>query len=371
MKNYIKIIIIFISIYIVNNNICYAEDNPCKPKNKCPENQRYSVDVCTEPPTPLTVSKQCLTVDEINKKSALIPSPRILPVCLEFDVPPQSVAVKGTTVFDRVSAEADLKKAADRWNCICDAIGECQCKIKVIFAGKRCEKFPELEGKVAAAEISYGRLQSGACQISCANTTIFINNSDLFMYGKNDPLPNEQPTNFFVTDGLAGNIGAVNSSGGKVYSFAETMMHELGHLFGFGHYNECGNPNDPNEIMNSHRDCATGPSQDLSDFDKCRFQAIYCPIGILEYQPPTQKVYPNPGENTVTVDFDLPKHTDNLKMSIMNPLGEVVLIPIENEVYNTGKHSVLINVDILPVGVYYIIIDAGVYRTAQPLTIIK
>ena len=58
-------------------------------------------------------------------------------------------------------------------------------------------------------------------------------------------------------------------------------------------------------------------------------------------------------------------------MSVVNPLGEVMFVPIENEVYNVGQHSVLINVDILHTGVYYIIIEAGAYRTAQPLTIIR
>jgi len=116
------------------------------------------------------------------------------------------------------------------------------------------------------------------------------------------------------------------------------------------------------------------PLFEISDCDKCMFKRLYCEEcsdGIYYYEPQTQKLYPNPGKHIVTIDFELPKHTDNLKMSVINPLGKVVLVPIENKIFSAGEHSILINVDILPTGVYYIIINADNYRTTQPLTIIR
>ena len=89
---------------------------------------------------------------------------------------------------------------------------------------------------------------------------------------------------------------------------------------------------------------------------------------IIDYN---YKLYPNPGERVVTIDFELPKNTENLKITIQDVLGQTRLIPIENGNYEAGEQSILINVDALPVGVYYVIIEAGAYRTAQPLTIVR
>ena len=108
--------------------------------------------------------------------------------------------------------------------------------------------------------------------------------------------------------------------------------------------------------------------------DLCRCWNNHCPeklIGIYDYSTAEQKVYPNPGYRVVSFDFTLPKYTEKLKMTIKNILGNAVLVPIENEVFNAGEHSVLINVNALPNGVYYIIIEARVIVTAQPLTIVR
>ena len=379
MKNYIKVIV-FISAFIFGNNVCFSVD--CSP-NSCDKNQRYPMEVCNPPSYDPPSIPRCLTYDEIDK-SLLIASPVNLPVCLEFATspdpnfgvypPPQTVSVKGVQVFNINTAETDLQKAADRWNCICpeQSQGACQCKIKVYFTGRWCE-YPYMNDNVLAATDLGIRGGASSCQLDCSETFIVVNNSDGFMYGKNNPPSGEQPTTFFITDGLIGNLNAVKSNGGEVYNFVDVMMHELGHLFGFAHYNEddCGNASNYDEVMNSHGLPASGTSKELSDFEKCRFQAVYCPTAIYDYQPQTQKIYPNPGYNTVAFNFELPKYAESLKMSVMNPLAEVVLVPIENETFEQGEHSILINVDRLPNGVYYIIIEAGAYRTAQPLTIVR
>jgi len=379
MKNYSKIIVFTIATFILAND-CFLQADGCAPQS-CDKNQKYPMNVCNGVSNGEAKTKvECLTAEEINilKEDNRIYSPP-LPICLEFDnasFPGNVNLINATTVvFDLASANADLQKATDRWNCICNQSGDCQCKIKVYFTGRRCEFYTLESSALATADIMYltGQNPTAPCYSSCENTFIYVNNSNAFMYGNANPPNNAIPNTFFVTDQYAGNIGTVNSNGGEVYSFAEVIMHEIGHIMGFAHYDaaECGNAKDYSKIMNAVGKPSTGgTSKELSDFEKCAFQGLYC-LGIYEYQPQGQKIYPNPGERVVTIDFELPKYTENLKITIQDVLGQTRLIPIENGNYEAGEQSILINVDALPVGVYYVIIEAGAYKTAQPLTIVR
>ena len=247
MKNYLKLIIVLIFIFNFVNNI-YVAKADCSPKN-CPSNQKYPMKICHPPGgAGLPWKIECLTAVEINSSNFnFIPAIPNLPICLEFDESTfqgsNFVEVKGIYVFDIESAKADLEFAAWRWNCICpeQSKGPCQCKIKVIFSGADCD-FAYIEKNTLAHvfnKIEYemdGTSNMESCYINCENSHITINNSNDFMYGKSKPSQTDRPTTFFVTDDYAHNINAVNANNGIVYSFAEVIMHEIGHLLGFWHY---------------------------------------------------------------------------------------------------------------------------------------
>jgi hypothetical protein len=104
-------------------------------------------------------------------------------------------------------------------------------------------------------------------------------------------------------------------------------------------------------------------------FKKLYCETITCADAIYEYGSQLQKIYPNPGEHIISINFTLPDICKDVKMYIQNPLGQIVLF--QNIVFEGGEHTELINVDSLPVGIYYIIIELGAYRTTQPLNVIR
>ena len=165
-------------------------------------------------------------------------------------------------------------------------------------------------------------------------------------------------------------------------SFMSVAMHETGHGLGFMHFTDssgaqyCDNDTTLDGVMKHYtNDIRRENLVELSLHDKCMMAKLYCPdlvvLNIFEYQPQTQKVYPNPGKYVVSFDFELPRYTEDLRMTVKDLLGQTLLIPIENAVYDAGKHTVLINVDSLAIGTYYIIIEAGAYRTVQPVMIVR
>jgi len=170
----------------------------------------------------------------------------------------------------------------------------------------------------------------------------------------------------------------------QLYSFQQVAMHEIAHMLGFGHYNKdfgsyvgqvCDNGGVTLSGAMEYNIASRDNNIELSLHDKCMMAKLYCPglvvLNIFEYQPQTQKVYPNPGKYVVSFDFELPRYTEDLRMTVKDVLGQTLLIPIENAVYDAGKHTVLINVDSLAIGTYYIIIEAGAYRTVQPVMIVR
>ena len=158
-------------------------------------------------------------------------------------------------------------------------------------------------------------------------------------------------------------------------------MHEIGHMLGFGHYfSPTGAPfcsNALDGIMKRNTNPGTNITE-LSLHDKCMFAKLYCPdlttVSIYDYQPrkdfPKVYAYPNPSDDLVNVVFDLPR-TSDVKLTVKNVLGETLLIPIENKLYGAGEHSLQINTNILPVGTYYIVIQAGLQKTSQPIVIAR
>jgi len=63
-------------------------------------------------------------------------------------------------------------------------------------------------------------------------------------------------------------------------------------------------------------------------------------------------VYPTQGHSTVNIKFELSK-SQNLRIVISNPLGEILAIPIDNSNHPLGEYTIPIDVSHFSQGVYF------------------
>jgi len=290
------------------------------------------------------------------------------------------------------TAEEELILAADKWNCVCGikTVSTGGTIVNVDFSinprdftdhGFKPNNTPAIAA--TARKLYYdNENNSYYCNMDYDRLNIYFNATPEFLYNddKYPPLPNVPFRNGWVAQKYRNNANSpLIPNDVALYNFLEVAMHEIGHILGFGHYTndagiECGNMLDG--VMN-HRpnDIRIKNVTELTQDDKCMMAKLYCPglviLSIYEYQPQTQRVYPNPGKYVVNFEFELPRHTENFRMYINDVLGQTVLTVLENTVKEAGEHKMLINVDGLAVGTYYIIIEAGSYRTVQPVMIVR
>lgn len=113
MKNSVKFVIVLLSIFILCNNISYTT-GPCATTN-CLSGQKYPMYSCSG-----LDFVDCFTAEEISffVEKKLFAVPKNLPICLEFDeskVPvPMVFDLKWQVIFDKTSAEKDLRTAVDK-----------------------------------------------------------------------------------------------------------------------------------------------------------------------------------------------------------------------------------------------------------------
>ena len=290
-----------------------------------------------------------------------------------------------------ITAGNDLVAAANKWNCVCGdtvipGITKIGTTIKSEFSSNP-SNFPyPYRNPAVAVMVTNGGSASGNyyCNLDLDSAIIRFNMTPEFLYQRNFyPVSGTPLEKGWFSQEFKGNISLVPNYV-YLYSFQQVAMHELGHMLGFGHFTKdlgasigqyCDdNPEELQGVM-KYNTVSRENMTELSLHDKCMMAKLYCDslivLNIFEYQPTTQKVYPNPGKYVVSFDFELPRYTEDLRMTVKDLLGQTLLIPIENAVYDAGKHTVLINVDSLAIGTYYIIIEAGAYRTAQPVMIVR
>jgi hypothetical protein len=292
---------------------------------------------------------------------------------------------------------AELQEALNKWNCVCGPIptesDDFQYGIKFIFLDDPVEFERISNGNADPRETPAFANVSGTERNALNNTcepnddiTVYFNVTPQFLYDM-DQFPENLDAPFkvgWVNQKYIGNVeGLPKPNTLTLFSVLQVAMHEIGHLLGFGHYTKSatggfiscdGTLVEESVMKNSIGDIRSSGNNltELTLLDKCMIGKLYCNnVSIYEYQPPTQKIFPNPSEHLVTINFELSKHTVNLKMTIKDVLGQTLITPIENGIYDAGEQSVQISVEKLPVGVYYIIIEAGTYLTAQPLTIAR
>ncbi len=64
-------------------------------------------------------------------------------------------------------------------------------------------------------------------------------------------------------------------------------------------------------------------------------------------------VYPNPASTSVTMEYYLPENT-YVNLQLLNPLGQVIAMPINNEIQTFGLHKFKLEVQHLNTGIYFI-----------------
>jgi hypothetical protein len=82
--------------------------------------------------------------------------------------------------------------------------------------------------------------------------------------------------------------------------------------------------------------------------------------------------YPNPFNPSTTIRFELDR-TENVKLRIFNPLGELVDVLVDREL-NAGVHEVIFNSNnysTLSSGIYYYQIVAGRYSQTRGMILVK
>ncbi len=79
--------------------------------------------------------------------------------------------------------------------------------------------------------------------------------------------------------------------------------------------------------------------------------------------------YPNPFNSMTTIEFDLPERS-YVKLVVYDVLGREVEKLVDKEL-NAGKHTINFDAGSLPSGVYFYVLDAGKFRMARKMVLVK
>lgn len=109
----------------------------------------------------------------------------------------------------------------------------------------------------------------------------------------------------------------------------------------------------------------------ITGFSLLEYDNLEVGINEYEYNSSENNLYPNPSYNEVKLEFDTEAEYDIVTIKIQNNLGEIVLVPIENKEYTQGSHLELINVQTLPNGYYYCIIQTQHKSYVKPFVVIR
>jgi hypothetical protein len=81
-------------------------------------------------------------------------------------------------------------------------------------------------------------------------------------------------------------------------------------------------------------------------------------------------IYPNPSSSEINVSFNLNK-SGNASLQLINALGETISNIFQNNYFDSGNHSLMINTSALPPGLYLLILRSGNETTTEKVVIIR
>jgi len=386
----------------------------CCPTEPCDPNKKYPYKFCEYDDTYNIMRIVTRCTDDPNSMDNIIKVD--LPIRINCPTSP-NVAIFSNIYLSMAHAlmpeftNNDLITAANKWNCICGygVDDEGGSTIQAEFS-KDWRDFEDPYDDKSTYK------NSNICN-SAAGTIYFNNTSEFWDAKPSKDNPNQESPygenpiyrvllNEYLKVGWnwAELIRILNEKTNNsqlyytIYSLVDVAMRQLGEILGMGWSGgicDCGTDDgsgrdaimSPNWIGNILVHNVSGNSaasyfgllggkdnHSSGDCDKCMFQKLYCPDNdcpnsIYEYAPPNQNLYPNPASKTTSIEFTLPNYTDNLKMFIMNPIGQVILLVKENGIYDAGAYTELINIEGLSAGPYFLIIEAGSHRTVKPFIV--
>ncbi len=442
MKQYIFLIICIASFVTISDNALFANNENESVQDTCPPYKKYPYKVCCDYAGIRTVCISNIQEYEATHpgcKVRKIPdyaSPRWkyqgLPICIDTDYFKKNYSTLNFykdearreciidnnneeityPVFDTTgsgAASRDIIEACRQWNAICGlANAPCKTQIKVRFSINLKKDFDNDIYTVAVTKYPWPYTNLGVlgkpgdqlldvdrCDMDLDLTEIIFNNTPEFVKCQKDKYGNYLSQQWFwvnqdfISNDLltyidAQNVANPNQNGEPPYmlafNFRDVLMHELGHILAFGHYEECIEENGNNTdyahgVMERQANPVTGKTAGLSMDDKCMFKRLYCPttldINEHEYNSDANNLYPNPSYDEAKLEFDIEAEYDVVTIRIQDNLGRTLLVPIANREYGKGSHLELIDVQSLPNGYYYCIIQTQRKNYVKPFVVIR
>ncbi|MFA7626157.1 MAG: T9SS type A sorting domain-containing protein [Candidatus Kapaibacterium sp.] len=345
----------------------------CPPILNCPEGVKYPYQICpysteTDGRARIICAEDPYQIEGLEWPFTLLKAE--LPICiLPYAIPTLEQIPYGNTVFDAAKTLEDFNRASYEWNCICGKQDDnCShgCTITTYFSDN--ESNFDI-GVLAKANTSY---MTYFCELNCTNSYIMINNTQKFKGAITGPT-----TQFFINEDhiTSESIDLIYSSGYKVFSLYETILHELGHVLGFDHPNESGCLPSYESVMNSHSNPTREKSNKPNLYDKCMFRKLYCPeissVDDLASGDSRTVVYPNPTGSNVVIEFYVESEQERITIELYNSLGVKVIDILSNEFMNQGYHKLDIATENLTSGKYFYKINIGSKLEIKPVLIIK
>jgi uncharacterized protein YlbG (UPF0298 family) len=86
---------------------------------------------------------------------------------------------------------------------------------------------------------------------------------------------------------------------------------------------------------------------------------------IDHFDPFSLHIYPNPVADYINVDFNLSK-PGRIKLSLLSMQGQILRTWIENDLEN-GAHSLIFDINSLPYGVFYVVLQCNEGRSVRKI----
>ena len=368
---------------------CYTGE--CRPGARC--RGGWKAKVCEQ---------GCVDVDSIRPASRGRPSPP-LPLCLRYDerYRPEFHEVRkrvrqwdsltGTfrdvdvLLFSVDSLWQDLCCAQRLWACVCGVQDDsCVCTVKVRFVTDSLQFsshendkgwyrfFGPRQFDVDTSIWTFYTAATPICTpflgdpLNCdtGRAVIYLNSRRDWMTRSLNWRSQDTTINrFFVNRSLLGNLRVVNADtmrfGG--YDLCIILAHELGHLYGMNHHDEC-NPSYQGVMLSQ-----TYRSVGFTEEDRCIFAKLYCPhlVGVQEAR--RQEAV---RERLNSVCVPVPEGGARIGVRVYNLYGALVL-QLPEQYHSGGQWCRELSTEQLAAGVYLCVVSVERRQYRQLVLVIR